>query len=145
MLSKLKTMSKLWGFGTLGDTDWVYKKLNSIDWAFFKHSSWNWVKKLKTLIHNPVKLLSEMKWSLFIDTQHIVDIWILMSFLAHEWSSRVDSIPHYKYWQLRSVTLTISIGPIIIEAMTNLLVNRTHRFHVGLSPLTAQVFCLHFQ
>ena len=44
-----------------------------------------------------------------------------------------------------TVRLAVAIGPVVVEAMTNFLIDGAHRLHVGFAPLTAQIFGLHLQ
>lgn len=51
-------------------------------------------------------------------------------------------------WQTetgQNFPLTVSVRPVVVEAMPDLLVDGRHRLHVALPPLTSQVFCLHFE
>lgn len=41
--------------------------------------------------------------------------------------------------------LTVSIRPVVIQAMSNFLVDGRHGLHVAFPPLPPQVFGLHFE
>lgn len=41
--------------------------------------------------------------------------------------------------------LTVSVRPVIVESMADLLVDGRHGLHVALPPLASQVFGLHFE
>ncbi len=41
--------------------------------------------------------------------------------------------------------LTVAVRPVVVEPMSDLLVDGRHGLHVALPPLSSQVFSLHFE